>query len=205
MKTKPKEYLAVVTAKNLTLEACVAAQPMSNFITAHGSKMICMAIDKEVALLMEVLGITMSASAITTVVKDIVDRYRLDSLEDVLMCIKNGRQGMYGTTYGKFNAIIFSEWMAQHLEAKYALRDRQHENSKKHQHNWNSREEYEAAFKKGEAARKEAQQLKGKQYENERQYNNFKAKLLNKVQVPGGDRQSKDGVRSGEDEQDKQD
>lgn len=71
------------------------------------------------------MGIELTDMAISILTADIIDVYRYDSIEDVLWCLKKGRQGYYGTTYGKLNMIVIAEWMAAHLEAKAEAREKE--------------------------------------------------------------------------------
>ena len=57
--------------------------------------------------------------------EDIVDVYKYDSIEDIIEALKNGRRGLYGKNYAKLDMIVFSEWMANHLEVKASIREKE--------------------------------------------------------------------------------
>lgn len=99
-------------------------------------------------------------------VDDIIDVYKWDSIEDIQICLKNGRQGKYGKTYGKLNMIVFSEWMAKHLEDKAYAREQAFQKSKAI-HNWETREDYEQAIKIGAENQAKIAELK-KAYEDKK-------------------------------------
>ena len=77
------------------------------------------------------IGCECTAKQLKLFTDDLMDKYRLDSIEDILECLKNGRQGNYGNNYGKLNMIVITDWMDQHLESKYREREKKEQNEKK--------------------------------------------------------------------------
>lgn len=71
------------------------------------------------------LGIEMQPNGVETMAEDIVEVYPVESVEDITYCLRQGRQGAYNDiqTYGKFNMLIFKQWMARHLDKKYELKE----------------------------------------------------------------------------------
>lgn len=46
--------------------------------------------------------------------KQILATYWYMKIDDIIMCLKNGINGDYGKTYGKFNYSVFAEWMSEY-------------------------------------------------------------------------------------------
>ena len=76
------------------------------------------------------MGIQTSPSFLETFAEDALEVYPYESLEDIRECLKKGRQGKYGITYGKFNMIVFTDWMSKHLDDKAKAREDQLKNEK---------------------------------------------------------------------------
>lgn len=69
------------------------------------------------------IGVDLTPSQVSLIVEDIIEKYKLDSVEDVVEALKKGRRGNYGTTYNSLNMIIISKWMGFHLEEKARARE----------------------------------------------------------------------------------
>lgn len=80
----------------------------------------------------DALQIHLTPLQIKTMAEDILDVYKFESVEDIILCLKQGRQGVYSDipTYGKLNMIVFQQWMARHLEKKYAEKEKLLRNEK---------------------------------------------------------------------------
>ena len=128
-----KESIAIL--ENTSLNKVLEKQ----LIFYRPSKEVKQIIDIALTNCIKSIGIELSDDVIFMLVNDIHELYKYETLEDILICLKNGRQGKYGTTYNKFNLIIFKEWMSKHLEEKSIIRE--HENNK-HKHDWKTRDEY---------------------------------------------------------------
>ena len=118
------------------------------------------------------LGIEMSNERIQLLVEDITEVYKFDSIEDIQICLKNGRQGKYGKTYAKLNMIIIQEWMSYHLEKKAIARESVNSKAK---YNFKNREEYENAVKVGSKINQEKKERKKAERYDEISYEEFKA------------------------------
>ena len=80
------------------------------------------------------LGLDFSQEATEVLAEDLIDKYKYDSIEDILFALKSGRQGKYGNNYGKLNMIVISEWMAKNLEEKSKEREKLRHNEKKEEY-----------------------------------------------------------------------
>lgn len=78
----------------------------------------------------DVLGIDLPASTIVNISEDLIDKYRFDSIEDILGALKKGRQGYYGNNYHKLNLIVISDWVSMWLDDKAQAREKELNNKK---------------------------------------------------------------------------
>jgi predicted nucleotidyltransferase len=87
-----------------------------------------------VTKLQEALSINLSNSQFAMLCNDIIDKYKHDSIEDVIICLQNARQGKYDWGHEKrgiLNMVIISYWMSFHLDDKAAELEKRHANEKK--------------------------------------------------------------------------
>lgn len=122
------------------------AKPISEQLVKFGRNEVSFQISNSVVKCAIGLNIELSNNQTQILIEDLVDKYKFDSIEDIQQCLKKGRRGDYGPTYGKLNMIIISGWMEKHLELKAAARENQNDKSK---HDFKTREEYESVVKIG--------------------------------------------------------
>jgi len=60
----------------------------------------------------------------------IIEKYGYDNIEDVIIALKNGRSGMYGKLYGRFDGEVVLDWIAQYMESKAEAREKLHHQRK---------------------------------------------------------------------------
>lgn len=70
------------------------------------------------------LQIPIDDSFIQILTSDLIDKYSYESIEDLVICLRKGRQGFYGNNYNKLNMIVISDWMQKHLEEKAISREK---------------------------------------------------------------------------------
>ena len=128
------------------------AIPIINQLMKFGRDAVQVQISKYVTICAHGLDIPLDNMKLQMLVEDLTDKYKYDSIEDIQTCLKNGRRGDYGPTYGKFNMIVISEWMAKHLDMKSAARESANTKSK---HEFKDREEYESFVNVGIKNQKE--------------------------------------------------
>lgn len=148
------------------------AKPINEQIIKFGRNEVNIQISNSVFKCAIGLNIELTNFQSQILIEDIVDKYKYDSIEDIQQCLKNGRRGDYGPTYGKFNMIVISEWMNKHLEKKSIARESQ---LKKQKHDFKDREEYESAVKVGSKINAEEKKTKKSKAKDDHDYNNFKA------------------------------
>lgn len=95
-------------SSELTIEKCLTGVQLSAQVRAHGYLVHQQLVD-EVNKCAIGLGVTLTAEQLQLFVSDLVEVCKFDSMEDIMIVLKQGRQGAYGTTYNKFTMIIFRE------------------------------------------------------------------------------------------------
>ncbi len=149
------------------------AKPIINQITKFGRQSVNLEIAKYVNKCVKGLNIEIDNLSLQILIEDIVDVYKYDSIEDIQVCLKNGRQGKYGKTYNKLNMIVFGEWMSKHLEQKAIEREKQYSTNK---HEWDTKDDYLKAVKIGLKLQKGEKDEAEFQKKKLADYNNFKMK-----------------------------
>lgn len=123
--------------------------PIKNQIEKHGAEKVYAFTIAYLDKCLTGIGIDIPDDKMKLLCEDILEVYSHDSLEDIVQCLKKGRQGYYGTSYNKLNMMVIQEWMSKHLEEKARLRENLHQ-SEKEKHEWETRQQYEEAVKAGE-------------------------------------------------------
>jgi hypothetical protein len=120
------------------------------------------------------LGIDLSPDAVSTLAEDIAEVYKYESVEDICYCLKQGRQGAYSDIqlYGKFNMIIFQQWMARHLDKKYEAKEKQIQAAKQEEKEEISREEF---YENGLKLREELQKIADSKRVNDQNYHSVRS------------------------------
>lgn len=155
---------------------CLAAVPMVEYIRKGLIKDVLVSIRKGVEKCSTGLGLEMSDDQMVLLCQDIVDVYQHDSIEDVLLALKHGRQGKYGKVYGRLNMIVVGEWMARHLEEKAIARENaMMKESGNDEPRWNNRDEYVDAVHAGALVNGEIEKRKRSLLINEQKYQKFKS------------------------------
>ena len=77
-------------------------------------------LDIQLTRLVESLNLkwNLSPGQIKTIVEDLIDKYKNESLEDFILVFKKARQGEFGELYRLDSAVIFN-WMELYLAEKY--------------------------------------------------------------------------------------
>lgn len=80
------------------------------------------------------LGMELTDQTCAILCEDIFEKYKYDSVEDIVECLKKARRGYYGFGHNSrksLNMVLISEWMAKHLEEKAIEREKELQNQKK--------------------------------------------------------------------------
>ncbi len=123
------------------------------------------------------LGIDLAPAAVSTLAEDIAEVYKYESVEDICYCLKQGRQGVYSDIqmYGKFNMIIFQQWMARHLDKKYTEKEKQIEAAKQVEKEEISRDEF---YERGMKLREELQKIADSKRVSDENYHKERTKYF---------------------------
>lgn len=175
----------------LTFQNCLDAKPMLYWLNRAARQDIATRIDAEITVCLELLQVDLSDQAIKVLVDDIISVYKWDSLEDIIITLRNGRRGKYGKNYGKFNMIVFTQWMKEHLTEKSLLRESALEIEKGTLHNWETRKEYLQAVEIGNINQNEIKKNEDLNSQKEHNYQSFKGKYLLKKQSEAKTNQEK--------------
>ena len=149
------------------------AKPINEQVIKFGRNDVNVEISKSINKCLRALDISIENSALQILIEDIVDVYKWDSIEDIQICLKNGRQGKYGKTYNKLNMIVFQEWMSKHLDQKSNHLEHQYS---KHKHHWDSKEDYLKAVKEGIKQQDKEKEITDADKKYVSDYNNYKMK-----------------------------
>ena len=93
-------------------------------VKAFGEQQVRVIIAKALVKCADSLAVEMPPSRLEVITDDLLDLYHKDSIEDIVLALKNGRQGMYGKVYGRLNMEVINGWMAQVLESKAEAREK---------------------------------------------------------------------------------
>ena len=152
------------------------AKPINEQILIHGRNDVNIEIGKYVTKCARGLGVELSNESLQILIEDIIEVYKWDAIEDIQVCLKNGRQGKYGPTYNKLNMIIIQEWMSKHLEQKAIARENQY---KTRRHDFETREEYlkavEIGLKRDAEDKKRRKEIEKEIHDNNNEFAKFKA------------------------------
>lgn len=96
--------------------------PLTEIVRLSASKSVAQTIDIALTKLARAINITnnLNDAQIKTIVEDLMDRYKTESVEDFILVFKKARQGDFGTIYNLHSAVIF-EWMEKYLDEKYQV------------------------------------------------------------------------------------
>ena len=124
-----KQKIISIPSSDLTIQSCLSGTVIRTQLKLHGAKVYEELVD-HVTLCAEGLGVNQTARQLALLVADIVECYPVETMEDIIIVLKQGRQGAFGTTYKQLNMIVFREWMTLHLELKLEQRDQLHQHGK---------------------------------------------------------------------------
>ena len=152
------------------------AKQMTEQLLKFGRNEVNKEIAKAVNKCVRGLNIEMDNMALQIFIEDIIETYKFDSIEDIQICLKNGRQGKFGKTYGKLNMIVFQGWMAKHLEQKEDSRESEYIETKK---DFKDKNDYTEFVLKGLKNQKEIADSKKETTSKEAEYQKFRAEYFN--------------------------
>lgn len=146
-----KNTALVLHNNKLTIQGCLDAPHISYLVSEFGFKEVALRIKKELEKINTLYGYNVNENYYILFVDMIIDTYKFESMDDVVMCLTDGRNGKYGRPFKQLDPATFQfDWMSKHLEKKAIAREKAHNANKKDStfEGWKTREEYEKAAKK---------------------------------------------------------
>ncbi len=185
-KTNSLQKLSQNTADKLTITDCVSSVPMvtlSNSLISDVIVKIALELDR----LVIVFNWKPNPGWKLSFVDMIMDKYKAESLEDILMCLRDGRLGKYKKPFGVLDPVTFSEWMSEHLDRKYQIIEDQ-KKQQKPEHNdlpkFKTRQGYNEFVRIGLVNQAKILKAKGEKLEAEKKYRKFRVKYLSDRKPP---------------------
>jgi hypothetical protein len=78
------------------------------------------AIEFELLKVVSMLNVAnnMKPHQVSFTAETILTNYPAESLEDIILCLRRGSMGYYGSTYHQFDTSVVLNWMGQHIDEK---------------------------------------------------------------------------------------
>lgn len=112
--------------RSLTIEKIIDnAMPICVLAKNSSLVEVHQALDIQLTKLVASLNLkwNLTDNQIKTIVEDLIDKYKNESLEDFILVFKKARQGEFGELYRLDSAVIFG-WMEAYLSEKYEILER---------------------------------------------------------------------------------
>jgi hypothetical protein len=166
--------------KSLSKLGTFKCSPIVNQLKVR-SKELKSSLDLVISKTVESLGLDLSETQIKLLVEDVIEVYKHESFEDLVLLFRNIRRGEYGKIYGKLNMIYIREAMAQYLENKYSKLESHLHNEKTEEtaHAFKTRKEYLEAVEEGMKAQRKVHKMQG--VKDLEEYNRFKIQYLKEL------------------------
>lgn len=169
-----KNTALVLNNNQITIKQCLTAPHISTLISEYGFREIADRIIKELKNINTLYGFSVDENYYPLFVDFIIQTYKFESMQDIVMCLRNGTNGKYGKPFKQLDPATFqNDWMSQHLEQKAIERENQHQKNK---HDFKTREEYVNAVQVGSENKKKADKIRESNKDDIIDYNNFKMK-----------------------------
>ncbi len=163
-----------LTNEKLTIKSCLVAPHISTLVSEYGFKSIAERIEKELRNINVLYGFKVDENYYPLFVDFIIQTYKFESINDIVMCLVNGSNGNYGKPFKQLDPGTFqNEWMSKHLEQKAMEREKQYSTNK---HEWDTKEDYLKAVKIGLKLQKGEKDEAEFQKKKLADYNNYKIK-----------------------------
>lgn len=117
--------------RGLTVKACLSRPSIHSLIIQNGIPRadVAMIIDLNLEVLCQTLNITNSLTEYQKkdIVMTIMDRFKHESVEDIILCFRMAKDGEFGILYNRLDRTIVLDWMTRYLDVK--AMEREAENS----------------------------------------------------------------------------
>ncbi|MCH7827000.1 MAG: hypothetical protein IIC75_03330 [Bacteroidetes bacterium] len=150
------------------------APHISTLVSEYGFKTIAERIEKELRNINVLYGFKVQENYYPLFVDFIIQIYKFESMNDIIMCLTNGSNGNYGKPFKQLDPGTFqNDWMSKHLEQKSIEREKQYLENK---HKWESKDDYLKAVKEGIKRQSQEKEIEDADKQNVFDFNNFKMK-----------------------------
>lgn len=123
----------VTHERRLSIDHALQAPSISKVSRQHGEVNVLKAITGALMVSCEYFNTTVpfTESQAVQTASLFIDQYGAESLEDILICLKNAKAGAYGTLYNRIDGQVIFGWFQQYLDKKYERLEQIHHNRKK--------------------------------------------------------------------------
>lgn len=121
---------------NLSIKNVFDSYPISTVFKNENGQIGFQVVKVLVVRFMESFGFAtkMNESQIETITVDVLDHFRCESIEDILLFFKMARTGLFGaTSRGVDSNLIFGDWFPKYMMLKAEEREKQYMKQKKEQ------------------------------------------------------------------------
>ena len=163
----------------LTIKSCLEAPHISTLVSEYGFKAVAERITKELESINVLYGFKVNEAYYLLFVEFIIQTYKFESMNDIVMCLTNGKNGKYGKPFSQLDPATFQNtWMSQHLEQKAIARERkliEHKKEFKGKNDFKDKNDYTKFVLQGLENQKRIDISKKELSKREADYRKFKA------------------------------
>jgi hypothetical protein len=105
-------------ARSLTLEKAQASSQISLIKKERGEDFVAILVGKILKESLKFIPSTIEANDIPLISQMFINEYWHFKIDDYILCMKNGINGVYGKTYGMFNYSTLMEWAGKYQVQK---------------------------------------------------------------------------------------
>lgn len=128
-----QKSLQNIQHREIALADCFDQKPLVRMKKEEPIKEIADAIIRELKKLAILYGWKVNDQWYKLFFDMILDSYPMETLNDIVLVLRNGASGKYKKPIGILDPVTFKEWMAVHLEEKYRERERRLQEEKTNQ------------------------------------------------------------------------
>ena len=129
-----RDVLAIaMTERKLTLQTASAGPNLQSIAKTHGDSLPIKALSGIILVTTEFFsgtGTQMTSSQAVQTAALLLDSYPAETIEDVVLCLKNAKSGKYGKIYARIDGQLIFDWFRQYLDEKYAYLEQVAHNKK---------------------------------------------------------------------------
>jgi len=127
-----------------SIEKIMDAEPMCVLKHTVGMDKIQQLIEVELSKVTALMNVSnnMQPHQIIFTAEQIIETYPAESVDDIILCLRRGASGYYGSTYHQLDTSIILGWLVKHIEEKSFYLERNNLSGKKQEEE--SEVDYEA-------------------------------------------------------------